>query len=101
MSEYYAAVDPDQLKRERAKARALRQSPWWKRRIASGECFYCRRRVGAKRLTMDHVVPLGRGGRSGRGNVVAACKECNTRKRSLVPVEWEEYLRALGAVSAD
>jgi len=44
---------------------------------------------------MDHVVPLGRGGRSVRANVVAACKTCNTRKQSLVPVEWEEYLRSL------
>ena len=101
MREYYAPIDPDVLKRERAKARKLRQSQWWKRRISSGECFYCRRRVGAKLLTMDHVVPLGRGGRSARGNVVAACKECNTRKQLLVPVEWEEYLRTLGTVSAD
>ena len=101
MREYYAPIDPDVLKRERAKARTLRQSQWWKRRISSGECFYCRHRVGAKLLTMDHVVPLGRGGRSARGNVVAACKECNTRKRLLVPVEWEEYLRTLGTVSAD
>ena len=101
MSEYYAPVDPDALRRERAKARELSQSQWWKRRIAAGGCFYCRRRVGAKLLTMDHVVPLGRGGRSRRGNVVAACKDCNTRKQSLVPVEWEAYLRTLGTVSAD
>jgi 5-methylcytosine-specific restriction protein A len=46
---------------------------------------------------MDHVVPLGRGGRSVRGNVVAACKVCNTRKRSAIPVEWGEYLRDLAA----
>jgi 5-methylcytosine-specific restriction endonuclease McrA len=57
--------------------------------------------VGGKRLTMDHLVPLGRGGRSARGNVVAACKDCNTRKQSLVPVEWQEYLQRLGAVSTD
>jgi 5-methylcytosine-specific restriction endonuclease McrA len=46
---------------------------------------------------MDHVVPLIRGGRSRRGNVVPACKECNNKKKSLLPVEWEEYLRLLGA----
>ena len=95
MSEYYAAVEPDDLKRERTKARLLRQSQWWKRRISSGICHYCRRHVGIARLTMDHVVPLGRGGRSSRGNVVAACKDCNTRKQSLVPVEWDDYLRSL------
>ncbi|MBI1847308.1 MAG: HNH endonuclease [Candidatus Rokubacteria bacterium] len=95
MSEYYAPVDPDVLTRERAKARELRLSQWWKRRISSGLCHYCRRQVGPRALTMDHVVPLGRGGRSSRGNAVPACKACNTKKQSLVPVEWEAYLRSL------
>jgi len=101
MSDFYAPVDPDVLKREKAKARELRASPWWKRRIAAGVCHYCRRPVGHRHLTMDHQVPLGRGGRSTRGNVVPACKACNTKKQSLLPVEWQEYLRALGAVSED
>jgi len=64
MTEYYAPVDPDELRRQRAKARELRASQWWKRRIADGVCYYCHRRVGAKTLTMDHLVPLGRGGRN-------------------------------------
>jgi 5-methylcytosine-specific restriction endonuclease McrA len=50
---------------------------------------------------MDHIVPLGRGGRSTRGNVVPACKACNTRKQSSLPVEWAEYLRTLGADSEE
>jgi len=96
MSEFYAPVDPDLLRRERAKARELRASQWWKRRIADGVCYYCRRNVGIKALTMDHLVPLGRGGRSVRGNVVAACKDCNDRKKALLPVEWQAYLDTLG-----
>jgi 5-methylcytosine-specific restriction endonuclease McrA len=95
MSEFYAPVDPDILKRERARARELRASPWWKRRIADGVCYYCRRRVGLRVLTMDHIVPLGRGGRSVRGNVVPACKDCNSKKQSLLPVEWDGYLAHL------
>jgi len=95
VTEFYAPIDPDELRRERAKARLLRQSAWWKRRLASGICHYCGRHVGAGSLTMDHVVPLGRGGKSIRGNVVPACKECNTRKQGLVPVEWSEHLRRL------
>lgn len=93
MTEFYAPVDPEDLKRERARARELRQSQWWKRKLASGICYYCRRHVGPRALTMDHIVPLGRGGRSVRGNVVPACKECNTRKQARLPVEWDEYLR--------
>jgi 5-methylcytosine-specific restriction protein A len=99
MSEFRVPVDPDAFRRERAKARQLRQSPWWKRRIADGVCHYCRRRVGSRNLTMDHIVPLGRGGRSARGNVAPACKDCNSKKKWMVPVEWQAYLRSLGAVS--
>ena len=50
---------------------------------------------------MDHLVPLGRGGRSARGNVVPACKDCNTKKKSLVPVEWQAYLDRLHESSVD
>ena len=96
MSDYYVPVDPELLKRERARARELRASGWWKRRISTGRCHYCRRTVGVKSLTMDHLVPLGRGGRSIRGNVVPACKACNDRKKALLPLEWREYLDTLG-----
>ncbi|PYM95716.1 MAG: HNH endonuclease [Candidatus Rokuibacteriota bacterium] len=99
MSEFELPVAPETLRRERAKARELRQSQWWKRRIADGVCAYCRRRVGHRALTMDHVVPLGRGGRSTRGNVVPSCKDCNSRKQSLVPVEWQAYLDRLTKMS--
>ena len=95
MTEFYAPIDPDALRRQRAKARELRTSAWWKRRISDGICYYCRRHVGPKALTMDHLVPLGRGGTSVRGNVVGACQYCNTRKMSLLPVEWQEYLDRL------
>jgi 5-methylcytosine-specific restriction endonuclease McrA len=95
MPDFYAPIDPEALKRERARARELRGSPWWKRRLADGRCYYCRRQVGPRALTMDHLVPLGRGGRSARGNVVPACKDCNNRKKSLLPVEWQDYLTSL------
>jgi 5-methylcytosine-specific restriction endonuclease McrA len=101
MSEFYAPVDPDVLRHERARARELRASPWWKRRIADGVCYYCRRTVGHRALSMDHIVPLGRGGRSIRGNVVPACKDCNSRKQSLLPVEWQDYLSRLASADAE
>lgn len=81
-----------ELAREKARAREWRRSAWWKRRIAVGVCHYCRRHVGAKALTMDHVVPLIRGGRSLRANIVPSCKDCNTKKQSLLPWEWDAYV---------
>jgi 5-methylcytosine-specific restriction enzyme A len=81
------------LKRERAKARELRESQWWKRRLAKGLCHYCGRSALPRELTMDHIVPVSRGGKTTKGNVVACCKECNNAKKQLLPMEWEDYLK--------
>jgi len=86
-------LDPEDLKRARHKARELRESQWWKRRLAKGVCHYCGRPTPRKELTMDHIVPVSRGGGSTRGNVVPCCKECNTAKKQLLPMEWEKYLK--------
>jgi 5-methylcytosine-specific restriction endonuclease McrA len=80
-------TDPAHVAREREKARALRKSAWWQRRIQRGACAYCERKVAPRELTMDHVVPVARGGRSAKGNVVPSCKECNNRKKLLTPAE--------------
>ena len=45
---------------------------------------------------MDHIIPITRGGKASRNNVVPCCKECNTKKKYLLPIEWEEYLNNLG-----
>ncbi|MCC6346534.1 MAG: HNH endonuclease [Nitrospirales bacterium] len=83
------------IKREKSIARELRKSGWWKRKCAGGACYYCRVKVPPGELTMDHLVPLIRGGRSVKSNLVAACKECNNKKKYLIPLEWEEYLSGL------
>jgi len=91
--DWFNDVDEDFIRRERAKARELRKQNWWRNKIAKGVCHYCGKQVPPKELTLDHIVPLVRGGRSTRGNCVPACKECNSKKQSLLPIEWEEYLR--------
>lgn len=88
-------IDEALIRKERARARELRKTRWWQRKTAAGVCYYCGRKVGFANLTMDHVVPLSRGGRSTRDNLVPCCKDCNNRKKGSLTVEWEEYLRAL------
>ncbi len=44
---------------------------------------------------MDHLVPVVRGGKSVQGNLVPACKDCNSKKKYLLPAEWEEYTESL------
>lgn len=95
MEFFVVEVTEEELRKERAKARELRQSQWWKRKRSGGICYFCGRRFHPKELTMDHIVPLIRGGRSVKGNLVPACKECNNKKKNLLPIEWEEYLEGL------
>lgn len=85
----------EHIKREKAKARALKKTRWWRRRVEKGICYYCGRRVPPEELTMDHRIPLSQGGTSSRENIVPACKECNTKKKYFTPWEWEEYIKRL------
>jgi 5-methylcytosine-specific restriction protein A len=95
MSSDIDTITEEKVRQEKDKARNLRRTHWWNRKIDKGVCYYCRREVGREQLTMDHVVPLSRGGKSKKGNIVPACKECNNKKRYFLPLEWEEYLKAL------
>lgn len=81
------------IKRERDKSRELRRSRWWQNRLALGRCHWCGGTFPPDELTMDHIIPLARGGKGSRNNVVPACKECNSRKKYLLPMEWEDYIR--------
>jgi len=79
--------DEKHIAREKAKAKDLRKSGWWKQKLAAGLCYYCGQKFPPEELTMDHIVPIVRGGKSKKGNVVPACKECNNKKKYLTPVE--------------
>lgn len=92
LGDYFIPADDEHVRREKAKARELRQSQWWKNELGKGLCHYCRRRFHPRELTMDHIVPIIRGGYTRKGNVVPCCKECNSRKKYLLPMEWQEYL---------
>ncbi|TRO83259.1 HNH endonuclease [Desulfuromonas acetexigens] len=94
--EPFLEVTEEDERREREKARELRQSRWWKNRIATGICYYCGMKVAPKELTLDHLVPVSRGGKSTKTNCVPACKSCNNKKKNLLPMEWEDYLAGLG-----
>jgi 5-methylcytosine-specific restriction endonuclease McrA len=48
-------------------------------------CQYCYKKFSEKRLTIDHVQPLSKGGRHEWTNVVTACSLCNNRKGDKTP----------------
>jgi len=89
---FHSSIPDEEVAREKRKARDLRKTSWWKRKLAAGRCHYCGKPFPRETLTMDHLVPIIRGGKSVRANCVVACKDCNNKKKYLLPVEWEEYL---------
>lgn len=96
MEDFFIPVaNEKEIAKERAKARELRKSSWWKNKLSLGECYYCGNKFPANELTMDHVVPLIRGGKSVKNNLVPACKECNNIKKHKLPIEWNDYLENL------
>ena len=54
-------------------------------------CQYCNASKG--RMTVDHVVPVSRGGRSKFDNCVTSCKKCNNKKDNRMPREAKMFLR--------
>ena len=79
--------DATHIAREKKKAKQLKQSQWWQNKIQNGLCYYCQKKFKPTELTMDHIVPLSRGGKSTKGNIAACCKTCNNEKKYLTPCE--------------
>ncbi|MCZ7645221.1 MAG: HNH endonuclease [Planctomycetota bacterium] len=50
-------------------------------------CQFCHRKFDRSELTIDHLIPRSRGGKTTWENVALACVRCNTRKGSRTPEE--------------
>ena len=53
-------------------------------------CVYCK---SNKELTIDHVIPASREGKSSFENCVTACKPCNNKKGNRTPREAKMFLK--------
>lgn len=60
-----------------------------------GLCAYC---TNAAADTIDHVIPLVRGGRNTIGNLLPACRRCNSKKHARLLIEWRSH-KALEAMA--
>ncbi len=50
-------------------------------------CQYCGKRFPSSELSLDHVIPRSRGGKTTWSNIVCACVKCNVRKGGRTPRE--------------
>jgi 5-methylcytosine-specific restriction endonuclease McrA len=62
------------------------------KRLYNSPCFYC---GSLNKITIDHVIPISRGGTHGIGNLVAACAFCNGSKHTKFLIEWKRDLTFL------
>lgn len=64
--------------------------------IQRWQCHYCNRHMRRKanpkhpgrEATLDHLLPVSRGGKNQRGNLVAACRSCNQAKGAMTTEEF-------------
>lgn len=78
-------------KRKRLRGLMLAENP---------HCFYCRQRVTHRSSTLDHLIPVARGGQHVAPNLVLCCEVCNTAKGPRTPGEWlADLARACAALA--
>jgi 5-methylcytosine-specific restriction endonuclease McrA len=53
----------------------------------SNRCQYCGKKFSTSELSIDHVLPTSRGGKTTWDNVVCACVKCNVKKGGRTPRE--------------
>lgn len=80
MSDYWIPASDEHQRKEKAKARELKAGSWWKQQLGKGVCYHCENKFKPTELTMDHLIPIARGGKSSKTNCVPCCKDCNTQK---------------------
>jgi len=101
MDPFISHVTEEEIRRERARARELRNTQWWKRKRAAGVCHYCRKKVNPKDLTMDHIVPVIRGGKSTKGNLSLYAKSVMTRRNICCPLSGKSIWNSWGKRKSD
>lgn len=68
----------------------------WLWRSRQRDCKYCGIRLTIEvgkpnTLTVDHIIPISRGGMNKRKNYVPACEPCNMEKGDLTADEFMRY----------
>jgi 5-methylcytosine-specific restriction endonuclease McrA len=87
--EYPAVIRLNQYKSIPFKGVLLNRANLFRR--DRGECQYC----GSKRhLTVDHIIPRSKGGKTSWTNLITACNRCNVNKGDKTPEQAGLILRS-------
>ena len=64
-------------------------------KLGFGLCDYCRQKITVKTFSLDHKVPISRGGSFGKENVQIICASCNKSKGGMTHNEYLALLKSL------
>ena len=99
-SKKYIQANPEVKRAAEAKRKAkkrnnsrFRISTKELKELYAGPCSYC---GAVGEMTLDHVVPISRGGVHGVSNLVPACGPCNFSKGQKLLIEWKIYKNRKG-----
>jgi 5-methylcytosine-specific restriction endonuclease McrA len=67
--------------------------PFSKKNVMSRDGFKCVYCESNENLTIDHVIPISKGGKSSFENCVTCCKICNFKKNDKTPSEAKMYMK--------
>ena len=63
------------------------------RKIYDSHCFMCGSQEGQ---SIDHIIPISRGGTHSVGNIMTLCQRCNASKHARTITEWKHSRKKLG-----
>lgn len=61
----------------------------------NGLCAYCGQHRNRKYMTIDHIIPLSKGGTDDIDNLQCTCKKCNQFKDNMLPSEFTALVRCV------
>lgn len=93
----YSKSEKGKLTRRKAKyiRRALGEidKDYLEKLLAGNICYYCGCEIKGKK-TIDHKIPVIKGGTNDNKNLVLSCVHCNTQKNDKTEEEYREWLKS-------
>ena len=80
-------IKPTKNAYQKSRSLIVRQTTKDIARLGKQPCIYC---GTIEDLSIEHVVPIHRGGTHGIGNLASACKTCNSSKNKRFITEWRK-----------
>lgn len=57
---------------------------------SASTCYYCGKEIKGRDKTIDHKIPVSRGGTNAIGNLCMCCQSCNSKKNNKTEAEFKE-----------